>query len=30
MIEEDRSEGVHNPPYVIAILNGSIAKMKTY
>lgn len=30
MIEEDRSEGVHNPPYVIAILDGSIAKMQTY
>ncbi|MCJ7627200.1 MAG: collagen-like protein [Longimicrobiales bacterium] len=30
MIEEDRSEGVHNPPYVVAILNTSIAKMKTY
>jgi hypothetical protein len=30
MIEEDRSLGVHNPPYVVAILNTSIAKMKTY
>jgi len=26
----DQSVGVHNPPYVVAILNGSIAKMKTY
>jgi hypothetical protein len=30
MITEDRSVGVHNPPYVIGILNGSVAKMKTY
>ena len=30
MITEDRSVGVHNPPYVVAILNGSVAKMKTY
>ena len=30
MIEEDRSKGVHNPPYVEAILSGTIAKMKTY
>jgi hypothetical protein len=30
MIEEDRSLGVHNPPYVLAILEGSINKMKTY
>jgi hypothetical protein len=30
MITEDRSVGVHNPPYVVGILNGSVAKMKTY
>ncbi len=30
MMEEDRSMGVHNPPYVVAILQGSITKMKTY
>lgn len=30
MVEEDRSLGVHNPPYVIEILDGSITKMKTY
>ncbi len=30
MIEEDRSLGIHNPPYVEAILTASIAKMKTY
>lgn len=30
MIEEDRSKGVHNPPYVEAILTASIAEMKTF
>ncbi len=30
MIEQDRSMGVHNPPYVMGILQGSITKMKTY
>jgi hypothetical protein len=30
MIEEDRSLGVHNPPYVVAILTASVDKMKTY
>jgi len=30
MIGEDRSHGVHNPDYVIGILQGSIDLMKTY
>jgi len=30
MITEDRSVGVHNPPYVVSILNESITKIKTY
>jgi hypothetical protein len=30
MIEEDRSLGVHNPPYVISVLNESIDVMKTF
>jgi hypothetical protein len=30
MIEEDRSKGVHNPPYVVGILQSAIAKMQTY
>ncbi len=30
MVGEDRSLGVHNPGYVIPLLQGSVAKMKTY
>ncbi len=30
MMSQDRSMGVHNPPYVISILEGTVAKMKTY
>jgi hypothetical protein len=30
MIEEDRSKGVHNPGYVMGILQASIDLMKTY
>jgi len=30
MIEEDRSLGVHNPPYVTSVLNESIEVMKTF
>jgi formate-dependent nitrite reductase cytochrome c552 subunit len=30
MIEEDRSLGVHNPPYVISVLNEAVAVMETY
>lgn len=29
-IEEDRSVGVHNPGYVVAILEATLAEMKTY
>jgi len=27
---EDKSHGIHNPPYVKAVLTNTIAKMKTY
>jgi hypothetical protein len=30
MFEEDKSRGMHNPPYAKAVLTNTLAKLKTY
>ncbi|MDP2956193.1 MAG: hypothetical protein Q8N53_07215 [Longimicrobiales bacterium] len=30
LFEEDKSHGIHNPPYARAVLTNTLAKMKTY